>query len=53
MNRDTQKSQRKLRLPKGFRKKAKTTSALTAAPKMDVVESNEASCQTRGCGCGN
>ena len=48
MNRKTSRNQRKIRLPKGFKKKAKTTSV----EKVDVKQP-EASCQTSGCGCGN
>jgi len=48
MNRHTLKNQRKIRLPKGFKKKAK------AAPVEQVEEKPaETSCQTTGCGCGN
>lgn len=48
MNRYRLGNQRKVRLPKGFKKKAK------AAPVEKVKEQpSETSCQTTGCGCGN
>ncbi|MDP6194348.1 MAG: hypothetical protein QF880_01340 [Candidatus Poseidonia sp.] len=53
MNRNTQRNQRKIRLPKRFKKKAPSAPVTAAAPKMEVPEENTASCQTRGCGCGN
>ena len=48
INRHTLGNQRKIRLPKGFKKKAKVASA-------EKVEAKpaETSCQTTGCGCGN
>ena len=48
MNRNTSRNQRKIRLPKGFKKRAR------AAPVEKVEEKQpETSCQTTGCGCGN
>jgi len=53
MNRRTQGNQRKFRLPKGFKKKSKAAPAKPAITEINVPEESTASCQTKGCGCGN
>ena len=47
MNRRTNQTQRKMRIPNILRGRKKV-----AKPKETVVETTEASCQTTGCGCG-
>ena len=53
MNRRTQGNQRKVRLPKGFKKKAKKPLVTNTISEIRVPEENTATCQTKGCGCGN
>lgn len=53
MNRNTQRNQRKIRLPKRFKKKAKNVPVTAAISRIEVPEENTATCQTKGCGCGN
>ena len=53
MNRNTQRNQRKVRLPKRFKKKAKDVPVTAAISRIEVPEENTATCQTKGCGCGN
>ena len=47
MNRRTNQTQRKMRIPNILRGRKKVVK-----PKETVVETTEASCQTTGCGCG-
>ncbi len=53
MNRRTAQNQRKVRFPNVLRRKTKKEKVEGPVAETKTVESADASCQTRGCGCGN